>query len=206
MRNLRWPNWPTSMASHARRKMLRWRTTPTTSAMPPGSTVKKDSGCSNRSGSAPTIINQLCSIRNHCGRVDLHQIFRTCKRRHHDTGRYRKHTFEPATDHAIHIFAIAWIGDINRHLADVLQLAAGFLEQHVDVIHRLLGLAFDVTDADAFGGIQILPDLTAQEDGRAARDDCLAQVVIDLLFRIGVFGIESANARVFHESLSESVV
>ncbi|KAG0762858.1 hypothetical protein G6F22_018548 [Rhizopus arrhizus] len=79
--------------------------------------------------------------------------------------------------------AITGIDDVDRDLADVLQFAAGFLEQHVDVLHRLLRLAGGIADADALGRVQVLADLPAQEDGTAARDDGLAQIVVELLFR-----------------------
>ncbi|KAG0924697.1 hypothetical protein G6F31_019022 [Rhizopus arrhizus] len=96
--------------------------------------------------------------------------------------------------------AITGIDDVDRDLAAGLQFAAGFLEQHVDVLHRLLRLAGGIADADALGRVQVLADLPAQEDGTAARDDGLAQIVVELLFRVGCLGIEGAYALGLHGS------
>jgi len=53
------------------------------------------------------------------------------------------------------------VGEIHGDLDDVLQRAAGLVEEHRDVAHRLLGLDGDVADADRFPGLEILADLTA---------------------------------------------
>ena len=71
-------------------------------------------------------------------------------------------------------------------------VAAGLLEQLLDVLHRLLGLRLDVADADVLGRVEVLADLAAQIDG-VAGDDGLAQVVVEVLLRVGVPRVERAD-------------
>ena len=47
-----------------------------------------------------------------------------------------------------------------------------------------------IAHADADRRIEILPDLAAHEDHAAARDDGLAQIVVELLLRIGIARVE----------------
>ena len=72
---------------------------------------------------------------------------------------------------------------------------AGLAEQQVDVGHGLLGLRGDVAHADVFRCVEVLPDLPAQVDG-VAGDDGLAQVVVQVLFGVGVAGVERADTGV----------
>ena len=52
----------------------------------------------------------------------------------------------------------------------------------------------DVADADRFPGVEILADLSAQVD-HAAGDDRLAEVVVEVLFGVGVLGVEGPDPR-----------
>jgi hypothetical protein len=54
--------------------------------------------------------------------------------------------------------------------------------------------------ADVLRRIEILRALAAQKDHRAARDDGLAEVIVELLFRVGVLRVELADAGVGHGS------
>jgi hypothetical protein len=58
--------------------------------------------------------------------------------------------------------------------------------------HRLLGLSRDVTDAHRFACVEILADLSAQVD-HSAGDDRLTEVVVEVLFGVGVPGIEGPD-------------
>ena len=53
-----------------------------------------------------------------------------------------------------------------------------------------------IADANIDRGIEVLPNLPADEDRAAAGDDRLAQIVVELLLRIGCTRIELTNARV----------
>src|SRR5262245_24173436 len=114
------------------------------------------------------------SIRNDSYRVYLYQPFRPAQRRDHESGRDRKHAFEMLADHTIDGFAIAWVDDVYRDLANVLERRARFLEQQLDVLHGLVGLSRHVADANALRSLEVLADLAAHEDHRAARNHHLA--------------------------------
>ena len=81
--------------------------------------------------------------------------------------------------------AVAGVDDVDGHLDDVGELAAGFFEQHCDVRHRFLRLGGDITDADRLSGVQILTDLSARWSDTAG-DDGLTEIVVEALLRIGV--------------------
>jgi hypothetical protein len=59
-------------------------------------------------------------------------------------------------------------------------------------------VCLDVADADALGGIEVLADLTPQEDHGAAGHHGLAEVIVQLLFGIGFAGVELADAGMGH--------
>ena len=58
-------------------------------------------------------------------------------------------------------------------------------QQHLDVVHRLLGLGGGIADPDRLRGVEVLADLAAQEHG-VAGDHGLAEVVVEVLIGIGV--------------------
>ena len=78
----------------------------------------------------------------------------------------------------------------------MLEAGAGFLEQHLDVRHGLLGLAGRIADGDALAVSRSCPIWPRNEDHGAARDHRLAEIVVELLLRVGVLGIELADALV----------
>src|ERR1700733_8072109 len=75
-------------------------------------------------------------VRNDGGSVDLDQPFRPRQRRHDDPGRDRKDALQVLPDLAIDRLAIAWIGDVDGDLADVLEARAGLFQEHFYVGHR----------------------------------------------------------------------
>src|SRR5271166_2935249 len=83
-------------------------------------------------------------------------------------------------------------------------LAAGFPDQLADVLHHLVGLCDRVADADILGGAQVLRTLATQEDHGAARHHCLGKIVVQPLFRIGLGGVERADAGVDHPSSGQA--
>jgi len=76
-----------------------------------------------------------------------------------------------------------------------------FLQQHLDIGHGLFGLAGGIADRHALARVEILANLAADEHHRAARDDRLAQIVVELLLRISVPRIELAKARMNHGAM-----
>jgi len=74
----------------------------------------------------------------------------------------------------------------------VRQVAARFLQQLLDVLHRLLGLLLRIAQADQVA-LEIGADLAAHIDGVAGAHG-LAQVVVQRLVGIGVLGVEHADA------------
>src|SRR5262245_19176168 len=117
-------------------------------------------------------------VRDDGGGIDLDQPFRPRQRRHHDAGRDREDALQMLSDRAINRFAIAWISDVDGDLADVLNARAGLLQQRFDVPHRLVGLARGIAYGDACRGVEILPNLPANEDDAAPRNHGLAEIVV----------------------------
>ena len=71
---------------------------------------------------------------------------------------------------------------------------ARLFQQHLDIGHGLFGLAGHVADGHAFVGVEILADLAAHEHHRPVRDHDLAEIIVELLLRIGFPGVELADA------------
>src|SRR5580704_18608773 len=138
------------------------------------------------------------SIRNDGDRIHLDEVLGASEPAYHDAGRYGKNARQPFAYHAVDVFAVTRVADIDRELADVFEFYAGLFHQHVDIFHRLLGLSGHISDANAFGRIQFLANLAAQENHAAACDDGLAEIIADGLFRVSVLGVESPDALVFH--------
>ena len=132
------------------------------------------------------------AFADHRGGVDLHQPLGARECLDDQPGRDRVDALEPAAHDPVHRFAVADVGEVDGDLDDVLQRAARLVEEHRDVAHRLLGLCRDVADADRLPGVEILADLSTQVD-HSAGDDRLAQIVVEVLFRIGVLGVEGPD-------------
>src|SRR5216683_4194531 len=132
--------------------------------------------------------------------VDFDEPFRPRQRRHDETGRDRMDTLQMFSDLAVDRFAVTRVGDVNRDLADVFNLRAGFLEQGLYVRHGSFGLAGRVADRNARRRVEILSDLTAHEYKAALGDHGLAQIVVEALLGIGVLGVELANPSVSHRA------
>ncbi len=101
---------------------------------------------------------------------------------------------QPPPDGAIDRLTEPRIGDVNRHLANVLEPRTGFVQQTVDIRHGLFGLRGRITYADVHRGVEILAHLAAHENGSAPRDDRLAQIIVELLLGIRVPGVELTDS------------
>ncbi len=94
-------------------------------------------------------------------------------------------------DHLIDRLAIGAIGNVDRDLDDILELRSGLLEQDLGAIHRVLGLRRGIADADDLA-VEVHGGLAAQVD-RVAGAHRHADVVVELLFRIGFARVEFAQ-------------
>ncbi|MNE88541.1 hypothetical protein D3C80_1858570 [compost metagenome] len=72
------------------------------------------------------------------------------------------------------------------------QVAARLFQQLLDVAHGLLGLGARITEAHQLA-VEIGTDLTTHIHGVAGAHG-LAQIVVQRLVRVGVFGVEHADA------------
>ncbi len=112
------------------------------------------------------------------------------------------HAFDVFPHRPVDRLAVAHVGDIDHHLHQMLHPAAAFLDQLFDVLHDFVGLFDRIVACDVLGGIELLRALPAQIDRPPAlRDDRLAQIVVELLLGVGVFGVELAVAVVGHVGL-----
>jgi len=78
----------------------------------------------------------------------------------------------------------------------VFQSGAGLGQELLDVGHGLLRLRLGVAHADVDRGVEILAHLTANEDRRTPGHHRLAQIVVELLLRIGIAGVEFTDSSV----------
>src|SRR5438105_11278557 len=101
------------------------------------------------------------SLRDDGYRVHLYQPFRAGQRRDDDPGRDRKHAFEVPADNTIDGFPVTRIDDVYRNLANVLERRVRLLEQHLDVLHGLVGLSCHVADSNTLRSLEVLADLPA---------------------------------------------
>src|SRR3569833_590154 len=129
-------------------------------------------------------------VGDHGCYVDLDQPFRTRQRRDDAAGRHREDAVQMLPDGAVDRLAIAGSGDVDRDLADVAEFSTGLAQLCSNVLHRLLCLPNGIADRDIFRGIELLPDLSAHEHHAAAGDHGLAQIIVELLLRIGIPGGE----------------
>jgi hypothetical protein len=67
--------------------------------------------------------------------------------------------------------------------------------------HGLLGLSGHIADADPLRSLEVLADPPMHEDHRALRHNHPANVVVELLFGVGVLGIELPDTLVRHLGL-----
>ena len=128
--------------------------------------------------------------------LDLDAPIQAARERGDDeTGRARKHAFEPFAHLAIDRFAIAYVGQIDDDAADVIErrrppppsaalCCAWPCSVWAPGIARMQGRA----------GVQVLGYLAAYEHHGAPRHHRLAQIVVELLLGIGVLGVEGPNA------------
>jgi hypothetical protein len=106
---------------------------------------------------------------------------------------YRRDAFEVFAYHIVDGLTIGAVGNVGGHFADVFQARSSFFEQHLDVLHGLLGLRQHART----WLIEIKSCLTAQKDTVAGLDHH-THIVIELLMRIDVPGVELAEAFVLH--------
>ena len=135
------------------------------------------------------------AVRDHRDGVHLDQPLGPGQGGDDEPGRDRVHAAGPAADRAVDRLAVARVDEVDRQLDQVLHPAAGLLEQQVDVGHGALRLRLDVADADGLAGVEVLADLAAYVDG-VAGDDRLAEVVVEVLLRVGLLGVERPDAEV----------
>ncbi len=140
---------------------------------------------------AQPLVLLLAFPRNAVGddRLDLELDQHLGKRETADdeTGAAGKDAAKMPPDRVVDRLAIGAVGDVQRDLADVFERRAGFLEQDLDVLHRLIGLRRRVAGADEVM-VEVEAGLAAQEDAvagahrhahlvRAAFPDALGIVV-----------------------------
>ena len=128
--------------------------------------------------------------------VDLHHHLGARERLDHEAGGDRKDALEVAADDPVDVLAVARVGEVDGDLADVLELAAGLLEELLDAFHGVVGLGGRVADADHLA--------VEGEAGLAAHEDVVAgahhhaEVVVEALLGVHVLGVELAQALVRH--------
>jgi hypothetical protein len=94
---------------------------------------------------------------------------------------------------------VAHVGDIDDKLYKMGHIAASFLDQLADILHHLMGLLCRIMAFDISGIIKVLWALAAHPDSPSGFCyDGLAQIIIKILFGIGVFCVEFANTLVRH--------
>src|SRR4051812_28298824 len=103
------------------------------------------------------------SIWYHRDGIDFDHPFRSGESRDYQPGRDREDTFQVLAHGSVYGLPVAWVGDVDGHLADVLEATARFLHEHGDVLHRPLGLGRRVADADALTRVEVLAHLSAQK-------------------------------------------
>ena len=109
------------------------------------------------------------------------------------------HPFDVFSHGAVNRLAVAHIGDVDHHFDQMLHRPTGLFDQLPDVLHHLMGLLDRIMAVDVHSIIEILRALSPQINGLAAlRDHRLTQIIVQMLFWIGVFGVEFANACMGH--------
>ena len=84
------------------------------------------------------------------------------------------------------------VRQVDHALDDLRQLGTGLSKKQFDVVHHLVGLRRRIANSDVLARLQILRDLATQVDD-AIGDDCLAEIVREVLLRIGLLRIEGPN-------------
>ena len=112
----------------------------------------------------------------------------------------------PPSHLAVHGLPVADIGEVDDEPTYLVQRRPRFFQQHGDVGHRLLGLLPGVADVKRLSGLEVLGDLTPQEHHRAAGHYDLAEVVVEVLFGVGVPRVEGTESLVGHGGRASSVV
>ena len=84
------------------------------------------------------------------------------------------------------------VRQVDHALDDLGQLGARLGEQQLDIVHHLVSLRGGIANPDVLTRLQILCDLATQVDD-AIGDDCLAEIVREVLLRIGLLRIEGPN-------------
>jgi hypothetical protein len=63
-----------------------------------------------------------------------------------------------------------------------------------------------IANGHAFGRVEILANLAPHEHHCSARHDGLAEIIVQILLRVGVFGVEGSNALVHGHETSLSLI
>lgn len=90
---------------------------------------------------------------------------------------------------------MANIGDVYDHLDEVLHFPASFFNELPNILHNLVGLLNRIIAFDVFRIVKILRALATQpNDFTSLCHNRLTKVIIQILLRIRVFGIEFSDA------------
>src|SRR5712692_5385610 len=110
--------------------------------MSPSATVEGDTPREESSDAASSMVCLLqlgCGLRNDGLDIDLYEHLRQGETVDDQARAAGEDSLQVAPDHSVDGFAIGAIGDVGRDLADMLHLGAGLLEQHLHVLHGLIG-------------------------------------------------------------------
>src|SRR5215211_71650 len=136
------------------------------------------------------------SVGNNGGHFDLDQPFGARQSGDHEAGRTGKDALQPFSHFTVNGLTVANVGEVDHDAADVIEGAARFFHQELDVAHGCFGLGARIARMQRPARVEILRHLTAQEYHRAAGNDRLAEIVVELLLRISLARVERTNASV----------
>ncbi len=120
------------------------------------------------------------------------------QRLNHEPGGDRMDALQVLAHGPIDRLAVTDVGQIDDDLDEMLHRAAGLLDQLPYVPHDLVRLLHRIVAVDARAVLEALRTLAAQEDHAPARDDRLAEIVVEVLLRIGVRRVEFPDSLVSH--------
>jgi len=79
----------------------------------------------------------------------------------------------------------------------MIETTSGFFQKLFDIFHRLFGLSFGVIETNEIS-VKICADLSTQIK-RVSGAYHLTQIIIQILIRISVFGVEFSDSLVCHQ-------
>ena len=112
------------------------------------------------------------------------------------------HTFYIFPDGPVHRLAVPDVSDIDDNFDQMFHAPAALFDKLADILHHLVGLRGRVMAVNIPAVFKVLWTLAAHIYRFTARGHhCLAQIIVKVLFAIGVFGVELANTPVNHRLL-----